>query len=129
VQAERLGRPPEFAVSAEDSLPELPAAVEVAAYRIAVEAMTNVARHAAARRCRVVLGVEPGRPQMLRLEISDDGRGLPEAARQGMGLASMSERASEVGGSVSVRAGGGADGAERGTLVLARLPLQHVGAA
>ena len=86
-------------------LPALPAAVEVAAYRIAVEAMTNAVRHAGARSCRV--RVSAG--SRLRIEVVDDGRGVPQPARAGTGLESMGERAAELGGDVAVerRPGGG----------------------
>jgi signal transduction histidine kinase len=95
-------------------LPELPAAVEVAAYRIAVEAMTNAVRHAGATSCRVHLAVG----SQLVIEVVDDGRGVPEAPRPGTGMESMRERAEELGGQVAVeRLGSG------GTRVLARLPL------
>ncbi len=124
LQAERLGPPPAFDISAEQSLPALPAAVEVAAYRIAVEAMTNVVRHAAAQRCRVVLGVGEGSSPALRVEVTDDGRGLPAAPRPGIGLASMRERASEVGGSINIARAG-----HSGTTIVARLPLPRAGAA
>jgi signal transduction histidine kinase len=117
-QAERLGPPPHFEVSAEGVLPDLPAAVEVAAYRIVVEAMTNAARHAAADTCRVHLAVVDGRPALLRLEVTDDGRGLPAQPRTGIGLGSMRERAAEVGGTLELR-----QAADRGTTVVAQLPL------
>ena len=60
-------------IDAPSSLPPLPAAVEVAAYWIAQEALTNVKRHAHARTCSVRVAVEP---TTLRLEIADDGAGL-----------------------------------------------------
>ncbi len=60
-------------------LPELPAAVEVAAYRIAVEAMTNAVRHAGASACRIVLHAD----SQLTIEVTDDGRGLPGHAPAG----------------------------------------------
>jgi two-component system, NarL family, sensor kinase len=88
-----------------DELPALPAAVEVAAYRITVEALTNVARHAHAHNCTVYLAVNG----VLELEIVDDGVGLSPEHRAGVGLASMRERAAELGGTCSVerlRAGG-----------------------
>jgi len=119
LQAERLGSPPAFDVAADQPLPELPAAVEVAAYRIAVEAMTNAARHAAASRCRVVVAIGGESRPELRLEVVDDGRGLPVQPRPGIGLASMRERAAEVGGSISID--GGRAG---GTAVVAHLPIQ-----
>jgi len=78
--------------------PILPAAVEVAAYRIVLEALTNVVRHAKARSCRVTL--EFGSD--LVIEVSDDGHGLTESARAGVGLASMRERAEELGGHFSL---------------------------
>jgi signal transduction histidine kinase len=101
-----------------DSLPPLPAAVEVAAYRIAQEALTNVARHARANRCtvRLALDEEPG---TLRLEVEDDGRGIGEDRGSGVGLQSMRERAAELGGSITVGTPAGG-----GTVVRARLPLE-----
>jgi signal transduction histidine kinase len=95
-------------------LPELPAAVEVAAYRIAVEAMTNVVRHAGASACLVRL--QAG--SQLTVEVTDDGRGLPDVPRSGTGLESMRERAAEVGGEVEVERR-----PEGGTRVFARLPI------
>jgi signal transduction histidine kinase len=104
-----------------EKLPLLPAAVEVAAYRIAQEALANVARHAEAGRCvvRLALDEEAG---ALRLEVADDGRGIGEDKGSGVGLHSMRERAAELGGSVTFGspAGGGA-------VVLARLPLTEEG--
>jgi signal transduction histidine kinase len=95
-------------------LPPLPAAVEVAAYRIAVEAMTNAVRHAGARSCRVSLLAD----SRLRIEIVDDGRGIGDGARAGTGLESMRERAAELGGEVVVQARAGG-----GTGVVATLPI------
>ena len=94
-------------------LPELPPAVEVAAYRIVSEALTNVVRHAHARRCRVELRLADG----LDLTISDDGVGLGEGARPGVGLRSMRERAAELGGSFDASCA-----ATGGTRIHARLP-------
>ena len=98
------------------ALPDLPAAVEVAAYRITVEAMTNAVRHAGARLCKVrlVAGVQ------LTIEVTDDGRGLPVPVRPGTGLESMRERAEELGGNVVFERI--PDG---GTRVIARLPLER----
>jgi two-component system NarL family sensor kinase len=101
-------------MEASNERPALPAAVEVAAYRITLEALTNVARHAHARSCTVSLMVDGA----LELEIVDDGLGLPRDHRAGVGLASMRERAAELGGACSVErlpAGG--------TRVRAHLPL------
>ncbi|CAN5806595.1 hypothetical protein BH18ACT11_BH18ACT11_13470 [soil metagenome] len=101
-------------VDAPRDLPSLPAAVEVAAYRISQEALTNVARHARARSCLVRLAVVNG----LRLEITDDGIGVPEKHTAGVGLFSMRERASELGGTCVIERV-----PEGGTRVLVRLPL------
>ncbi|WP_322763305.1 histidine kinase [Frankia sp. Cr2] len=102
------------AVQSPDPLPPLPAAVEVAAYRIATEAITNVARHAHARSCLLRLDVGDD----LTVEVRDDGVGVPAAPPAGVGLASMAERAAELGGScVVARLDGG------GTRVMAHLPL------
>ena len=66
-----------------EALPQLPAAVEVAAYRIGFEALTNVVRHARAARCTVARGVDGA----ARLEVIDDGLGLPHGRAPGVGLA------------------------------------------
>jgi signal transduction histidine kinase len=95
----------------------VPAAVEVAAYRIAVEALTNGARHSGARRCTVRLARER---ETLVVEVVDDGRGLATDVHLGVGLTSMRERAEELGGSLLVTApAAGVDG----TLVRAVLPV------
>jgi signal transduction histidine kinase len=101
-------------IDAPANLPSLPAAVEVAAYRIAQEAITNVVRHSGAQNCIVSLGVGNG----LYLDIRDDGRGLPENRRAGVGLSSMRERATELGGNCEI--GPVPSG---GTCVIAWLPL------
>ena len=77
---------------------DLPAAVEVAAYRIALEAMTNSLRHGGGRWCRVALELNGA----LHVVVEDDGVGLPEQFRAGVGLTSMRERASELGGTCSI---------------------------
>jgi signal transduction histidine kinase len=104
---------PEVSLVAPASLPPLPAAVEVAAYRIVLEALTNVARHAGAHRCAVYLAVNGA----LELEVVDDGVGLA-GAKAGVGLTTMRERAEELGGALVVEPAAGG-----GTRVLARLPL------
>src|SRR6202012_5553633 len=87
-----------------DGLTELPAAVEVAAFRIAVEAVNNAVRHAGARTCRVRLAID--QPGQLLVEVCDDGTGAgPWQA--GVGLLAMRERAAELGGTLT--AGPGAD--------------------
>ncbi|MFS0886522.1 sensor histidine kinase [Aeromicrobium sp. 179-A 4D2 NHS] len=93
----------------------LPAAVEVAAFRIAAEAMNNTRRHARARTCSVSLTSEA---DTLVLEIADDGIGIPAEARSGVGLVSLRERAAELGGTIDLRCP-----PEGGTTVTARLPL------
>jgi signal transduction histidine kinase len=91
------------AIHGPEELPALPAAVEVAAYRIALEALTNVVRHAEARNCMVRLEINENLNE-LRLEVEDDGRGIEENRRAGVGLTSMRERAEELGGSCTVEA-------------------------
>ncbi|CAA9317528.1 MAG: ATP-binding region, ATPase-like [uncultured Frankineae bacterium] len=96
-------------------LAALPAAVEVAAYRIVQEALTNVARHAAASRACVRLRSDG---TALELTVADDGRGLPLPRTPGVGTASMRERAEELGGRCEVQTA-----ASGGTVVRAVLPL------
>ena len=98
-----------------DALPVLPAAVEVAVFRIVQESLTNVARHAGATHCSITLKLTTA----LELTISDDGIGISDARRAGVGLASMKERAEELGGTCSVNGR-----SERGTVVAVRLPLE-----
>jgi signal transduction histidine kinase len=95
------------------ALPALPAAVEVAAYWIAQEALTNVTRHARARRCHLRIAIDT---TVLRIEIEDDGTGLATRTA-GVGLHTMRERAAEVGGTCEI-----GSGSMRGTLVAASLP-------
>jgi len=93
----------------------LPAIVEVAAYRIVCEALTNVARHSGARTCTVTLR----REKSVRVEVSDDGVGFGGRGGRGLGLGSMRERATELGGSFVIETppvGGG-------TRVIATLPI------
>lgn len=93
----------------------LPAAVEVAAFRIASEAMNNTLRHAHARSCSVSLTADADE---LVVEVADDGIGIAADARPGVGLLSLRERAAELGGSVDLRCPD-----HGGTIVTARLPL------
>ncbi len=95
-------------------LPDLPAAVEVAVYRIVQEALTNVVRHAAARTCVLSLGLDGA---ALAVSVVDDGCGVGSSPA-GVGMASMRERAEELGGALTVTSSPG------GTRVTARLPLR-----
>jgi signal transduction histidine kinase len=98
-QAERL-RTSGLAVQVEaDEVSGLPAAVEVAAYRIVSEALTNVGRHAAATACSVTLRVADGE---LAVQVRDDGDGIAEDVVAGVGLRSMRERVDELGGRYEV---------------------------
>lgn len=85
-------------VETPESLPILPAAVEVAAYRIIQEALTNVTRHARARTCKVSLSINGH----LDIAIEDDGIGIPTPHHAGVGLKSIYERVDELGGSCQV---------------------------
>lgn len=110
----------EVGVEVAGELPPLPAAVEVAAYRITAEALANARRHAGAGHVRVRLAITGGpRGGVLDVEVADDG-GEPyaRAGGTGVGTASMRERAAELGGTcvIEPRDTGG-------TRVLARLPL------
>ncbi|HCB04129.1 MAG TPA: hypothetical protein DEQ43_07775 [Nocardioides bacterium] len=109
----RDGDPVTVEVSAPEELPDLPAAVEVAAYRIVSEALTNVARHSSSARAAVLIDAGT---DGLRLEVTDRGRSA--AWRPGVGLSSMRERATELGG--TLEAGPGPGGGGR---VAALLPL------
>ncbi|MFI6326446.1 ATP-binding protein [Nonomuraea sp. NPDC050556] len=104
-----------LAVRTSGEVSGLPAAVEVAAYRIIQEAITNAHKHSGATTMTIALDREDDR---LRITVADDGRGLPPDARPGVGLASMRERAAELGGTCTVRQAEGG-----GTVVQADLPL------
>jgi signal transduction histidine kinase len=100
-----------------DRLPELPAAVEVALYRIASEAIHNAARHSGGQQCQVRIEVTDDE---VRMRISDDGRGLPEPLVEGVGVAAIRERAAELGGTVALSSKGG-------TTVTTVVPLRSSG--
>ena len=99
-------------------LSHLPAAVEVACYRVVQEALANVVRHARASRCSVRIRADE-EAGVLSVEVEDDGRGIREDDRAGVGMISMRERTEELGGRCVVKplAGGG-------TLLRAVLPFQ-----
>jgi signal transduction histidine kinase len=104
----------QITIDAPDQLPSLPAAVEVATYRIVQEALTNVIRHAQARTCKVCLTLG----DTLIVTIRDDGVGLPPDGRAGVGLMSMRERSAELGGTCVIESAPG-----QGACIQARLPL------
>lgn len=99
-----------------DDLNRLPAATEVAAYHIVVEALTNVVRHADASEVAVRIARDVDE---LRITIADDGRGLERDGRSGIGLRSMRERARELAGDLVVRENDGG-----GTVIDATLPIR-----
>jgi len=107
--------PTAVTVQVDGALPVLPAAVEVAAYRIATEAMLNAIHHGSAKSCQVRLGLHGP----LILQVDDDGTGLSADSRSGVGIRAMHERADELGGTLEI---GPRDGG--GTRVLATLPWQ-----
>ena len=106
------GRPMRVVVESTD-LPPLPAAIEVAAYRIASEAVTNSARHSGTDRASVQIECDGDR---LTIAVRDDGTSRGNWV-PGVGIASMRERAAEVGGTLEIATDG------RGSLVSAHLPL------
>ncbi|MFI5841857.1 histidine kinase [Catenuloplanes sp. NPDC051500] len=110
----------DISFEADGDLTGLPAAVEVAAYRIVSESLNNVARHARARHCRVSVT----RSGTLDLEVIDDGVGLPtsDTGRAGVGLQSMRERAEELGGECVVTSA-----VPHGAAVRVRLPIVGLG--
>lgn len=115
-QAERIGAGGLDVTVGTDELADLPAAVEVAAYRIVSEALTNVAKHARATRCAVSVR----RPDAATVEVvvRDDGTGIGADVSAGVGMASLRERAAELGGTATVTCPPGG-----GTEVRALLPV------
>ncbi|MFB7353666.1 sensor histidine kinase [Streptomyces gardneri] len=104
----------------------LPPPVDLAAYRIVQESLTNVTRHSGARTVRIALDWDDrsdtatrthAGARVLRLRIADDGGGAPDGGPSGSGIRGMAERARALGGELTA---GNADG---GFLVDARLPL------
>lgn len=105
---------PKIILETSDQLPPLPAAFEVAVYRIALEGLTNILRHANANNATIKIVVQ--RDQLV-VEILDDGVGLTSDFSPGVGLASMQERAEELGGAIEIVP------RKPGTRIRARLPL------
>ena len=103
--------------TAPESFPPLSAAVEVAMYRIILEAVTNVINHAQAQNCEISLNLENGN---LKMNIRDDGIGLPQERKHGIGLDSMRERAEELGGWLELSS------SLQGTHVCAEIPVAPV---
>lgn len=103
-------------VDAPERMPEIPAAIEVAAFRIVQEALNNVQRHAQARHCDILVNLDGA----LVVTIRDDGIGLAATNKSGVGLQSMRERAAEVGGSCEI-----SNGEAGGVTVHLALPLEN----
>jgi len=115
-----------------DALPPLPAAVEVAAYRIISEAVSNMMKYAGAKQCKIRLHIndcalppentikqsQSANRNQLCIEVIDDGSGLPVGFAPGIGLSSMRERSLELGGTFAVESDAGI-----GTAVRVTLPL------
>lgn len=125
MMADKVGRPrgdgtvgTVIQIEALEVLPSLPAAVEVATYRIIQEALTNVTHHARARHACIRFRLD----RDLHIEIADDGVGFNGGRDGGVGLHSMRERAAELGGSLIV-----SRRPEGGTLVSATLPIGGAG--
>jgi signal transduction histidine kinase len=102
-------------VDAPDPLPKLPAALEVALYRIASEALHNVVRHANATQCWLCLQIHENQ---ITLSITDNGTSPPDHYTAGIGLHSMRERAEELSGTLTIQ-----PGEQGGTQVTAQLPI------
>jgi signal transduction histidine kinase len=100
-----------------EELAGLPAAVEVAAYRIVTEALTNVVTHSKATRCCVSVRQDGS----LALEVSDNGVGMPEGWRSGVGITAMRERVAELGGDLLIESG-----SPEGARITAHLPAGEV---
>ena len=102
-----------------EGLPSFSAAVEVASYRIVLEALTNVIRHAQAHHCTIRFSTgQIASNDNLQIEMVDDGIGFPDNLRAGVGLRSMRERAEELGGTCVIESDPGP-----GTRVCVGLPL------
>jgi len=104
-----------------EELSQLPAAVEVACYRIVQEALANVVRHARASHCSIRIRLDED-AEALSVEVEDDGRGIRDDDRAGVGMSSMRERTEELGGRCTVKSVTGG-----GTLVRALLPFHATG--
>ncbi|NCC36372.1 MAG: sensor histidine kinase, partial [Chloroflexia bacterium] len=99
-----------------ETLPTLPAALEVAIYRIAAEALHNIVQHAHATHCTVKLAINE---MSVTLTVIDNGCGLPATYLAGVGHHSMQERAAELSGHVAIL-----PASSGGTCVRASFPLK-----
>ncbi|MEV6109923.1 ATP-binding protein [Streptomyces sp. NPDC051940] len=111
--ARRLGHPGLLVTVTADALPAVTPGVETAAYRIAAEALTNAVRHSGARHIHITLTADE---DSVTVTVTDDGGPAAPPTASGTGLASMTERAEEIGGACSVTT------TAAGTVVHARLP-------
>jgi two-component system NarL family sensor kinase len=114
----RLGESGTQAALDADDVGPLPAAVEQAAYLVALEGVTNVVRHADAEHCTVRIHRDRA---VLDVIVDDDGRGLTDGYVSGVGIASMRARTDEVGGTVTI-----GPAHPSGTRLHARLPVPSV---
>ena len=107
----------DLALLVDQGFPEkLPPAVSEELLRIIREALVNARRHSGARRVAVSLSLEGGR---VRVRVSDDGRGFKDGSGEGVGLASMRERAAALGGELNVLSDPG-----KGTEVTVEIPAE-----
>ncbi|WP_367129087.1 sensor histidine kinase [Saccharothrix sp. HUAS TT1] len=114
-RAESFADDVEVHVTATGRLDDVPPAVARAAFLIAGEALLNVVRHAEAAQCRISL---TRNGSALEVSVADDGRGMPEELPFGIGLASMKERCTGLGGDFSV------DHLAPGTRITALIPFE-----
>ncbi|WP_170317190.1 sensor histidine kinase [Acrocarpospora corrugata] len=108
------GRPLAVTIHTPEDLPDLPAAVEVAAYRMTVEAVTNAARHSGAAEATITFALTPG--PALRIEVHDQGHNTANWT-PGVGLRSMRDRVEQIGGTLTV------DATANGATITANIPL------
>jgi PAS domain S-box-containing protein len=106
------------------NMPDITDAISTAAYRIAQETFTNVARHSSATRVDVSLTAEDG---LVSLTVADNGRGFDTKElldSRGLGVAGMRERAALVGGALEIHSQPG-----KGTLVVLHVPIGRASGA
>lgn len=103
-----------------EDLGRLDELTNITAYRVVQECLTNVARHARARRVEVSVRRTRGRSERLEIVVADDGIGFDEGAVEGYGVSGMRERVEGLGGEFSV-----ARRPEGGTRIVARIPIKE----